>query len=83
MPDHVHALVWFPEIDQLNRLMHEWKRPSSLRVRAWYRQQAANNSADFGEGARSWQPKYNCFSIYERRKLQEKLQDIHLNPVRP
>ena len=82
MPDHVHALIWLPETDQLSRFMHEWKRQSSLKVRAWYRQQAANYSADFGEGDKFWQPKYYSFSIYERRKLEEKLQYIHLNPVR-
>src|SRR5262249_16675059 len=26
MPDHVHAIVWFPETGQLSRFVHEWKR---------------------------------------------------------
>ncbi len=82
MPDHVHVLVWFPEAGQLSRFMHAWKRQSSLRIRRWYRQQAANYTADFGEGDKFWQPKYYAFSIFERRKLEEKLNYIHLNPVR-
>jgi REP element-mobilizing transposase RayT len=50
MPDHVHALIWFPELGQLSPFMHEWKRQSSLRIRAWYRENASNYVADFGEG---------------------------------
>ncbi len=33
MPDHVHAIVWFPEPGHLSRFMHEWKRVSSRRIR--------------------------------------------------
>jgi len=82
MPDHVHALIWFSETNQLSRFMHEWKRQSSLKIRQWYRRQAVNYSANFEEGDKFWQPKYYAFSIYERHKLIEKLQYIHLNPVR-
>jgi putative transposase len=82
MPDHVHALVWFPEIGQLSRFIHELKRQSSLRIRTWYREKAANYFSEFGEGDKFWQPKYYSFSIYERVKLEEKLNYMHLNPVR-
>ncbi|WP_231746756.1 transposase [Maioricimonas rarisocia] len=33
MPDHVHAIVWFPQIEQLSRFMHGWKRRSSFAIR--------------------------------------------------
>lgn len=82
MPDHVHALIWFPEPGQLSPFMHEWKRQSSLRIRAWYRENAANYVADFGEGKRFWQPKYFPFEIYTTRRAEEKLRYMHLNPVR-
>ena len=82
MPDHVHALIWFPELGQLSPFMHEWKRQSSLRIRAWYRENASNYVADFGEGKRFWQPKYFPFEIYTTRKAEEKLRYLHLNPVR-
>jgi putative transposase len=42
MPDHVHALVWFPKTDQLTKFIHEWKRLSSCYVREWYRRNAPN-----------------------------------------
>jgi len=82
MPDHVHALIWLPTTGQLSRFMHEWKRLSSLYVRKWYRHEAPHYAAEFGEGDKFWQPKYYSFEIYERAKLEEKLDYIHLNPVR-
>src|SRR5262245_3970725 len=61
MPDHVHALVWFPRTGQLSGFMHEWKRYSSRMVREWYREQNLRyfERADFGN--RFWQPKYYAF----------------------
>ena len=38
--------------------------------------------AEFGEGDRFWQPKYYSFEIFSRQKLEEKLNYMHLNPVR-
>ena len=82
MPDHVHALVWFSKPGQLSSFMHSWKRRSSIGLREWYRQISPQYAADFGEGDRFWQPKYYAFEIDERKKLEEKLQYMHLNPVR-
>jgi putative transposase len=82
MPDHVHAIVWFPESGQLSRFVHEWKRRSSYYIRAWYR--AGNvhyfDEPDFGD--RLWQPKYYAFAILTRAKREEKLTYMDLNPVR-
>jgi putative transposase len=32
MPDHVHALVWFPKTRQLSPFMNKWKDQSSSSV---------------------------------------------------
>ena len=82
MPDHVHAVLWFPQTGQLSRFMQEWKRQSSLNIRKWYREAAPHYTSDFGEGDRFWQPKYYSFEIFSRQKLEEKLTYMHLNPVR-
>ena len=82
MPDHVHAILWFPQVGQLSHFMHEWKRRSSLNIRKWYRSDAEHYAAQFGEGDRFWQPKYYSFEIYGRQKLEEKLRYMHLNPER-
>ena len=82
MPDHVHALILFPCLGQLSAFVHSWKRRSSMALHRWYREHAAGYFRQFGEGDRFWQPKYYSFEIYNRRKLEEKLQYLHENPVR-
>jgi putative transposase len=82
LPDHVHALVWLPEPDQITRFLHGWKRMSSFRIREWYAANAANYFAGFGAGERFWQPKSYVFHVYSERKLREKLDYMHLNPVK-
>ncbi|RIK73635.1 MAG: hypothetical protein DCC67_17670 [Planctomycetota bacterium] len=82
MPDHVHAVIWFPEPGQLSSFMHGWKRKSSFHIRNWHRRYAPTYFEQFGEGSRFWQPKYYAFEIYSRSKLEQKLRYMHLNPVR-
>ncbi|HVW02833.1 MAG TPA: transposase [Planctomycetaceae bacterium] len=81
MPEHVHAIVWFPLPGQLSDFMHEWKRQSSLEIRKWLRR----NLTQYGHALdkqRFWQPKYYPFEIYSQKKLEEKLNYMHWNPVR-
>jgi len=82
MPDYVHALIWLPEPGQLSRFVHGWKRMSSFYLRSWYRETAPEYTSEFGEGDPFWQPRYYSFEIFERRKLGEKLDYMHMNPVR-
>jgi putative transposase len=82
MPDHVHALVWLPDSRDLTRFLHGWKRMSSFRIRQWYAEQASNYFDGFGPGDKFCQAKSYVFHVYSRRKLQEKLDYMHLNPVR-
>jgi putative transposase len=57
MPEHIHALIWFPETSQLRPFMQEWKRPSSLRIRQWYRREAPHRVAKLEISDTFWQPK--------------------------
>ncbi len=82
MPEHVHALVWFPKPGDLSRFMHGWKRKSSFLIREWYRREAPSYFADFGEGDRFWYPKYYAFQIDQDAQIEEKLTYMHENPVR-
>jgi putative transposase len=82
MPDHVHAIIWFPESGQLSRFVHEWKRRSSYQIRVWYRAGEAHYFERAELGDRFWQPKYYSFAIFTRAKREEKLAYMHLNPVR-
>jgi putative transposase len=82
MLDHVHVLIWLAKTGQLSAFIHSWKGRSSLALREWYRQHAAESIRHFGEGDRFWQPKYYSFEIDQRPKLDEKLQDMHDNRAR-
>lgn len=82
MPNHVHAITWLPMPGQLSKFMQGWKRKSSFHIRNWYRENASNYFDDFGMGDKFWQPKYYSFEIENRKKLEEKLNYMHLNPVR-
>ena len=73
IPGHIHALVWFPKTGQSSRFIHSWKRRSRLGLRAWYRTDAPNDFAKFGEGDHFWQPKYYAFEIDQPAKFEEKL----------
>jgi putative transposase len=82
MPDHVHALIWLPQPEELTRFLHGWKRMSSFRIREWYAGHVANYFVGFGAGERFWQPKSYVFHVHRERKLREKLDYMHLNPVK-
>ena len=82
MPEHVHAVVWFPQPNQLSRFMREWKRTSSHGICDWFRKHRPQYfSASEMEG-NVWQPKYYPFEIFTQKKLQEKVSYMHENPVK-
>ena len=82
MPNHVHAIVWFPETGQLSRFMHGWKRRSSYEIGKWQKRINFCYLQEATSGDPRWQRRYYCFEIYSEAKLEEKLRTIHLNPVR-
>ena len=82
MPDHVHLLVCFSETGQLSRFMHGLKRMSSFRIRKWFKEKCINYFQEVDLGDRFWLPKYYSFEIETQEKLEEKLEYIHMNPVR-
>ena len=82
MPDHVHAIVWFPEPGQLSRFMHGWKRLASYHIRAWYQSQDYEYFKKAGQQDKFWTPKYYGLAIASEKKIVEKLDYMHLNPVR-
>ncbi|MBS0209259.1 MAG: transposase [Planctomycetes bacterium] len=82
MPDHVHAIVRISNSRPLTQFMHGWKRMSSFKIREWYREHAPEYCREFGEGDRFWQAKYHSFEIEQEAKLREKLEYMHMNPVR-
>ena len=62
--------------------MQGWKRLSRFQIRRWYRQHDARYFQQADLGKKFWTPKYYAFELYARRKIEEKLESMPLNPVR-
>lgn len=82
MPDHVHAIVWFPAPGQLSVFIQQWKRLSSHHIGRWVRDELVGYAAKMGRDDPFWQAKYYSFNLYNEEKIREKLTYMHDNPVR-
>lgn len=82
MPDHVHAVVWLPAPNQLSTFMKGWKQRSAYSAKKFLRTELTAYHRTVGPRDPFWQRKYYAFHIEERRKLEEKLTYMHVNPVR-
>jgi len=82
MPDHVHAIVWFPIPNQLSVFVQQWKRLSSHSIGELVRRQFVRYAEKIGQGDPFWQAKYYSFNLYDEEKVREKLKYMHENPVR-
>ena len=82
MPNHVHALIWFPETRQLSHFMKQWKQRSSVQIKAAFRGGLQSYAARIDPADPVWQPRYYPFNVFSDRKLQEKLDYMHENPIR-
>jgi putative transposase len=82
MPDHVHAIVWFPTPGQLSVFMQQWKRLSSHHIARLVKNKFVHYAAKIGPEDPFWQAKYHDFNLYSEEKVREKLGYMHENPLR-
>jgi putative transposase len=82
MPDHVHVLLWFPKIGQLSRFMQQWKGRSSKEIKLFLLRSVREYASKFCKTDPIWQVRFYSFEIYTTAKIEEKLNSMHLNPVR-
>ncbi|MBD3674301.1 MAG: transposase [Planctomycetaceae bacterium] len=82
MPDHVHALVWFEQTDQLSSFMQQWKEHSAKHIQQYLEQNGSEYLKSFSHSHTIWQPCYYDFNVWSRQKIEEKLNYLHENPVR-
>uniref|UniRef100_A0A7C2K068 Transposase n=1 Tax=Schlesneria paludicola TaxID=360056 RepID=A0A7C2K068_9PLAN len=82
MPDHVHLLIWFPQPGQLSRFVQQLKGRSSMLIKRFLREQLPAYAARIAPDDPVWQVRFHSFEIYSRKKLEEKLNYMHQNPVR-
>jgi putative transposase len=86
IPEHVHLLMSEPKRGTPSSALHKLKVDVSrkMRKRRSHRS-AAQLRLPFGEGTDPprafWQARFNDFNVYSRRKMNEKLNYIHANPV--
>ena len=81
MPDHVHALVQFEQPGSLSTFMGQWKRRSSMALKAMFQEKFDEYATHLDPNDPMWQPKYYAFNVYSPRKAKEKMAYMHNNPV--
>ncbi len=88
MPDHVHALLWFNDDSVLPEMLDQWKSESSRLLRNLY-EDLSPEMIDHLHVTRSgresiafWQRRYYDFNVFTKKKLSEKLDYMHYNPVK-
>ncbi|MBE7462209.1 MAG: transposase [Planctomycetes bacterium] len=82
MPDHVHGLSWFQEPRRLSAFMQMWKRRSSVALKHLGTEKVVSWVREFPASDAVWQKRFYEFNVYSERKVYEKLEYMHYNPVR-
>jgi REP-associated tyrosine transposase len=82
MPNHVHAILWFELPGQLSEALKQWKRMSSIRIKRLLASHLSHYGQTIDPAEPVWQAKYYGFNLYSRGKIEEKLNYMHVNPVR-
>jgi len=82
MPDHVHAMVWFPAPKSLSAFIRSWKQRSSFLIRRLLPMALPKYAAALTCRESIWQPRYFDFNVFSEKKLLEKLAYMHGNPVK-
>lgn len=82
MPDHVHALIWFSKTGRLSSFMQQWKGRSSKLIKRFAGESLPEFVSRLPKADPVWQVRFYSFEVYSTEKLEEKLNYMHLNPVR-
>ena len=69
MPNHIHALIWFPEGNQSSLFMNKWKEQTSTRIAASFEKQFPKYWSKIPKDDPVWQKRYYDFNIYSDEKL--------------
>ncbi|WP_397571894.1 transposase [Schlesneria sp. T3-172] len=82
MPDHVDALIRFPETWQLSPFMNKWKELTSKSLKTVLPQRFQGDWSQIDSTEPSWQACHYGFHIGARAKGKEKRDYRHMNSVR-
>jgi len=86
MPNHVHLLISEPPKGTPSLVLKVLKQRVSRDLRRTTRRASAGQlplafSRDEGSLPRFWQPRFYDFNVWSKKKLREKLEYMHANPV--
>jgi len=62
--------------------MKQWKQRSSVRIKKLMKNDLKNYLTHIDERDPIWQSRYYSFNIFSMKKLKEKIDYMHENPVR-
>jgi putative transposase len=86
MPEHVHLLMGEPGKGDPSRVLQVLKQKTSRILRANRRRSAGQLSLRFPDAqddcGHFWQRRFYDFNVWSAKKLREKLEYMHLNPVK-
>ncbi len=86
MPEHVHLLIdeapKVPPAKVIQVLKHRVSRMLRGKKRSAQGQLTLRFSGDLADHRRFWQRRYYDFNVYSEKKLREKLNYMHENPVK-
>jgi putative transposase len=86
MPDHVHLLISEPPNGTPAQVIQVLKQRVSPALRGKKRgvqvQLPLSFAGDVAQRRRFWQRRYYDFNVYSEKKLREKLDYMHMNPVK-
>jgi putative transposase len=81
MPEHVHLLIDEPPGAPPPKIIQILKQRVSRTLREEYRG-TSYRPANLADWKRFWQRRYYDFNVYSEEKLREKLDYMHMNPVK-
>jgi putative transposase len=86
MPEHVHLLIGEPPKGTPSTVLQVLKQRVSRRRRRKRKEPREQLNLRFEHGAgslpRFWQPRFYDFNVWSQKKFVEKLQYMHMNPVK-
>jgi len=63
MPDHVHAIFWFPQEGQLSVFVKLWKKNISYLIKRFFEESLPHYSGNLNRNDPVWQRHYYSFKI--------------------
>jgi putative transposase len=88
MPEHVHLLISEPKIGSPGTVMQVFKQRASRELRVKVRRRTSVNQMRLWQGVAEetpksfWQRRFYDFNVWTRKKRIEKLNYMHMNPVK-